>query len=217
MIKHIVFDWDGTLADTYSVLSAACTYAFVKLGMEPISYDEVKKITSSVQNKDFLQCIYGDRKDDARKLFYDYIEKHHITNLKAIPNAIKLLEFCKDNNIKCYIVTNKTRKYFVEECDKLGFSKYFANIVAAGDFSEDKPHPLATRAVFGYNVPDPESILMIGDGIADYKTARTYDDENKKAKCIILDPQNKYSGDEPDYKIDNLLEVIGILKTYNKV
>ena len=61
-------------------------------------------------------------------------------------------------------------------------------------------------------MPDPESISMIGDGIADYKTARTYDDENKKTKCIILDPQNKYTGGEPDYKINNLIEVIDILR-----
>ena len=64
-----------------------------------------------------------------------------------------------------------------------------------------------------YNkVPDAETILMVGDGIADYRTARTYDDGDKKAKCIILDPQNKYTGDEPDYKINNLIEVIDILK-----
>ncbi len=212
MIRHIVFDWDGTLADTYPVLSAAYAHAFISLGMTPISYDEIKKITSTVQNKDSLQCIFGERKEEARKLFYDYIEQHHATNLEPIANAQKLLDYCKENNINCYMVTNKKRKYFLEECDKLGFTKYFTNIVTAGDFEEDKPHPLATRAVFQNKMPEPEDILMIGDGLADYKTARTYDREDKKAKCIIYDPQNKYTGEQPDYTISDLLEVIDILK-----
>ena len=212
MIKHVVFDWDGTLADTYPMLSQAYTETFIKMGMTPISYDEVKRITSTVQNKDSLQCIFGDRKDEAREVFYDYIEKHHTSNLTPIENAQELLDFCKNNNINCYMVTNKTKKYFLEECDILGFRKYFTNIVTAGEFAEDKPHPIATRAVFGDKIPDADTIMMIGDGVADYKTARTYDHDNKKAKCVIYDPHNKYTGEQPDYKISNLLEVIDILK-----
>ena len=67
--------------------------------------------------------------------------------------------------------------------------------------------------MYFYNkLPNAETILVIGDGDADYITARTYDDEDRKAKCIILDPQNKYVGNEPDYKVCDLLEVIDILK-----
>ena len=33
-IKHVVFDWDGTLADTYPVISAAYDYVFKCLDIE---------------------------------------------------------------------------------------------------------------------------------------------------------------------------------------
>lgn len=211
-IKHVVFDWDGSLVNTYPVLSAAYVHAFNSLNMNPLPYEEIKKITSTVPNKDVLECLFGSKKDNARSFFYDYIDKHHATKLEAMPNAQKLLDFCAQNDIKCYIVTNKKRKYFLEESNKLNFTKYFTSVVTAGDFAEDKPHPVATHAVFGYEIPDSETILIVGDGMADYKTARTYDRHNKKTKCIIYDPSNKYNGPKPDYTISDLSNVIDILK-----
>ena len=64
-IKYVVFDWDGTLADTYPVISAAYDYTFDTLGLPRIPYDEVKRITSTLQNKDTLGCIFGERKQEA--------------------------------------------------------------------------------------------------------------------------------------------------------
>ena len=49
--KYAVFDWDGTLADTYPVISAAYDYTFDKMGLLRIPYDEIKRITSTLQNK----------------------------------------------------------------------------------------------------------------------------------------------------------------------
>lgn len=210
-IKHIVFDWDGTLADTYPVISAGYEYAFKSLNMQPISYDEIKRITSSKQNKDTMGFIFGDKKEQAKKAYYEYITLYHTAKLKLMPNADKLLQFCHDSNIKIYLITNKRRKFIIEETDKLKLTKFFDNIVAAGDFAEDKPHPIATQAVFQNQQPNPNEILVVGDGMADYNTARTYDKEGLKTKCAIYDPTGKYTGEKPDYIIKDLLDVIHII------
>ena len=96
--------------------------------------------------------------------------------------------------------------------EKLGFGKFFSNIVAAGDFSQDKPHPMATKSLFGKNIPKPESILVVGDGDADWKTARTFDDGEKKAACVIYDPKKTYKGGKPDYVVDDLCRIVDILR-----
>lgn len=210
-IKHVVFDWDGTLADTYPVISAAYDYVFKCLDIESIPYDEIKRVTSTLQNKDTMGFIFGERKEEAKKAYYEYIGKHHATELQVMPNANKLLKACLDRGVKIYLITNKKRQYFIEESDKLGFTKFFTNIVAAGDFEEDKPHPIATKAVFAEERPSSNEILVVGDGFADYQTARSYDEEGVRAKCAIYDPQKKYQGDKPDYMIRDLLEVVDIL------
>ena len=205
--KYVVFDWDGTLADTYPVISAAYDYTFDKMGLLRIPYDEVKRITSTLQNKDTLGYVFKDRKDEAAKYFYEYIEKCHTECLSPMSGAADLLESCHKVGLECYLLTNKKTKFINEELQKLGFTKYFKKVVAAGEYAEDKPHPIACHAVFDNHLPAAGEIVVIGDGEADVKTAKAYDN----AICILYDPKHKYHGAEPDFKIDNLLEAVIIL------
>jgi phosphoglycolate phosphatase len=41
-VKHIIFDMDGTLSDTATVITAACNEAAEQLGLPPLSNVEVK-------------------------------------------------------------------------------------------------------------------------------------------------------------------------------
>lgn len=211
-IKHVVFDWDGTLADTFSVISAAYNYTFDKLNLPRIPYDEIKRITSTLQNKDTLECIFGERKNEASQAYYEFIKKHHASNLEPIKNAQKVLDFCQKSGLKLYLITNKKRLYLKEEITKLGFDKYFKKIIAAGEFAEDKPSPIACHAIFDNFIPEADSILVIGDGEADVKTAKAYNHGVKSAKSIIYDPLNKYNGQEPNYKVTDLIEIIDLIK-----
>ena len=187
--KYAVFDWDGTLADTYPVISAAYDYTFDKMGLLRIPYDEIKRITSTLQNKDTLGYVFKERRDEE-----------------------KLLGFCRDKGLECYLITNKKTRFIKEELEKLGFGKYFKKVVAAGEYAEDKPHPLACHAVFDNRLPPAGEIVVIGDGEADVKTAAAFEHDGERAECIIYDPKRKYRGPEPDHKIESLIEAVAILE-----
>lgn len=212
-IQHVVFDWDGTLADTYPVISAAYNYTFDKLGLPRIPYDEVKRITSTLQNKDTLGHIFGQRKPEASAAYYEFIAAHHASNLETMPGAREVIDFCHSQNLKTYLITNKKTLYVAEEIEKVGFKGLFDKVIAAGEYAEDKPHPIATHAVFDNELPPADTILVIGDGEADYNVARTYDHDNQKAQCILYDPKHKYQGPQPDHIVTEFNEIIGIIKS----
>ena len=128
--KYAVFDWDGTLADTYPVISAAYDYTFDKMGLLRIPYDEIKRITSTLQNKDTLGYVFKERRDEAAGYFYEYIEKFHTDRLAPMFGAEKLLGFCCEKGLECYLITNKKTRFIKEELEKLGFGKYFKKVVA---------------------------------------------------------------------------------------
>lgn len=212
-IQHVVFDWDGTLADTYPVISAAYNYTFDKLGLPRIPYDEIKCITSTLQNKDTLGHLFGQRKSEASAAYYEFIAAHHATNLETMPGTREVIDFCHAQNIKTYLITNKKTLYVAEEIEKLGFKGLFDKVITAGEYVEDKPHPIATHAVFDDNLPPADTILVVGDGEADYNVARTYDHDNKKSKCVLYDPKHKYKGPQPDYIVTDFKEIINIIKS----
>ena len=68
MAVFVLWDWDATLADTYPVINASYAYTFEKLGMKDkmLSVDEIKKKTSTLQNKDIFEVVFGaDKKNEA--------------------------------------------------------------------------------------------------------------------------------------------------------
>jgi len=207
--KHVVFDWDGTLADTYAIISAAYDYAFEKMKLPKISHDELRRVASTIQNREMLGYIFKNRKDEAAKYFYEYIEKYHVKNLAPQPGAKELLDFCKKAGVATYLLTNKKTKFINEELSALGFAGYFKKVVAAGECAHDKPHPVACCAVFDGNVPQAKDILVIGDGEADALTAKALNG----ADCLIYDPKQKYKGMVPTYKIDRLIDAEAILES----
>lgn len=202
MIKYAVFDWDGTLADTYPVITRAYDYTFKKMNMPAMSVEEVKKVTSSKQNKDIFTSLFNERANEAREAYYAYIEKYHAKNLKAIDGAKELLDFCLQSNITPLLLTNKKTKYITEELKVLGFEKYFTKVVAAGEYAQDKPHRIACEALFDGKIPPKDEILVIGDGKTDVDVAQVYG-----AKSIIY--QNKAQG---DYNVNDLKDAMDILK-----
>ncbi|HCU58880.1 MAG TPA: hypothetical protein DIC64_02750 [Alphaproteobacteria bacterium] len=202
MIKYAVFDWDGTLADTYPIITSAYDYTFKKMNMPMMSAEEVKKVTSSKQNKDIFTSLFNERANEAREAYYAYIEKYHAKNLKAIDGAKELLDFCLQSNITSLLLTNKKTKYITEELKVLGFEKYFTKVVAAGEYAQDKPHRIACEALFDGKIPPKDEILVIGDGKTDVDVAQVYG-----AKSIIY--QNKAQG---DYNVNDLKDAMDILK-----
>ncbi len=209
--KHVVFDWDGTLADTYAIILSAYDYAFEKMNLPKISHDELIVIAGTIQNREMLGYIFKNRKEEAAKYFYEYIEKYHTKNLMPQPGAKELLDFCKNSGVATYLLTNKKTKFINEEISALGFNGYFKKVVAAGEYEHDKPHPVACYAVFDGNVPQGKDILVIGDGEADALTAKALNG----ADCLIYDPKQKYKGSVPTYKINRLIEAEAILEDVN--
>ena len=202
MIKYAVFDWDGTLADTYPVLYQAYSLIFSKLNMPLPSLNEIKNITGKLPNNQIFSHLYGSKAEIARPIFYDYITKHHLKGLQMMSGAKEVLDFCLKKGITPLLITNKTGKYIKEELEYLGLEHYFKKIVHAGQTREDKPHPTACRALFDSCLPPSGEIIIIGDGASDVEVAKFYG-----AKSIIY--KSKAKG---DYNIDSLSQAIEIMK-----
>ena len=75
-ITHIVFDWDGTLADTYPIISEAYDYAFEKTKVKKLSYEEIKRVTAGMQNKDIWARLFGNMQNEGKSYYTEYNQKH---------------------------------------------------------------------------------------------------------------------------------------------
>lgn len=176
MTALILFDFDGTLADTAPDLGAAANRQRIRAGLEPLPL-EVLRPYSSAGARGLLRCALNLMPTD------EAYEAHRVQFLKDYEAAMtvdtclfdgvpELLAQIKNEGMAWGIVTNKATYLATPIVKALGLAQECAVLVCGDTTAHSKPHPLpllhaAQQA--GYNV---ERCLYVGDDLRDIQAAQ---------------------------------------------
>ncbi len=176
MTALILFDFDGTLADTAPDLAAAANRQRTRAGLEPLPL-EVLRSYSSAGARGLLRCALNLTPAD------EAYEAHRVQFLKDYEAAMtvdtclfegvpELLAQIKDEGMAWGIVTNKATYLATPIVAALGLAQDCAVLVCGDTTAHSKPHPLpllhaAQQA--GYGV---ERCLYVGDDLRDIQAAQ---------------------------------------------
>jgi len=176
MTALILFDFDGTLADTAPDLGAAANRQRTRAGLEPLPL-EVLRPYSSAGARGLLRCALNLTPTD------ETYEAHRVQFLKDYEAAMtvdtclfdgvpELLAQIKDAGMAWGIVTNKATYLATPLVAALGLAQDCAVLVCGDTTAHSKPHPLpllhaAKQAGFGV-----ERCLYVGDDLRDIQAAQ---------------------------------------------
>lgn len=168
----ILFDWDGTLANTHDLIRAAYAHTFKIMHETPFPLDDLHQLPGT-SLRDFFPILFGDRASHAETLFYDYVTQHHLEHISPMEGAQDLLDTIDHHKIIMGVVSNKRGDLLRKEVDHFGWGGRFYRVVGSRDCLEDKPSPLVIdKALEGLERPeDPESVWFVGDWVADLEVA----------------------------------------------
>lgn len=217
MIKGIIFDLDGTLLNTLEDLKNAVNYALVRKGKEPIDLLTTKSyIGNGIKRLITLALNETDecKINDALKDFKEYYANHILDNTTCYNDVIETLSYLKENKIKIAIVSNKYQHGLNILCNH--FFKDFTNIFIGDDgITPLKPNvEMVNKALNELNLTNNQC-LYIGDSKVDILTAKNTNIKNVSVTYGYQDVEvlKQY---ENDYLIDNIKEIINILKKENQ-
>ncbi|HTH97589.1 MAG TPA: HAD family hydrolase [Stellaceae bacterium] len=159
----IIFDWDNTLVDSWSVIGDALNATFRDLDYPEWTPAEVKaKVRHSL--RDSFPRMFGPRWEEARGLYLKHFEEVHIARLKVLDGAAELVEALHRTGIYLAIVSNKTGRLLRAEVAALGWNPYFSAIIGAGDAPADKPDPApVAQALAPGGIVPSSGIWFVGD------------------------------------------------------
>jgi phosphoglycolate phosphatase len=170
--RALLFDWDNTLVDNWPAIHQALNATFQAMGHDLWTLKETKaRVRKSL--RDSFPEMFGDRWEDARKVFYDTFAEVHLTHLHPLPGTGEGLAVLAESGMPLAVVSNKNGTYLRAEADALGWRGHFINIVGATDAAADKPAPEPVHMALSNSglIPGPD-IWFIGDGAIDVECAK---------------------------------------------
>ena len=172
-IELIIFDLDGTLADSKYDLADAVNYALENMGRPLVDLSQIPSMLGSGIRK-LLELALGGFTEkelaEARQLFDLYYGKNYTNKTTAYPGVVETLEFF--NHKKKAVYSNKIHAYTVEIISSLGLSKHFDLVMGARPgMYEKKPSPEGVEYILNKLKTPPENAIMVGDSTHDMHAA----------------------------------------------
>jgi phosphoglycolate phosphatase len=173
-IQLVVFDLDGTIADTKRDLALSVNAMREYMGLGPLPLEAVTSYVGHGVTV-LIKRALGDKAPDGQvekglAFFLDYYSHHLLDNTIAFPGVREALEDL--GNRKLAILTNKPTGFSREIVAGLGLASYFIEIYGGDSFPLKKPHPLGIETLMARLAIPAEKTLMVGDSDTDVLTGR---------------------------------------------
>ena len=145
MIKGIIFDFDGTLANTLPVIFACYDYSTEKiLGKKADRAPFIE--TFGLPLTVCLTKIFGKEKGSRIcEEYRAYQELHHDELIRPFPNVKETLEQLQRMHIPMAVVTSKTTATCLRGARCLGIYKFFVTVIGSDIVTHPKPDAEPTR------------------------------------------------------------------------
>jgi pyrophosphatase PpaX len=172
VIKAIIFDFDGTLANTLPI----CFYAFKKVFKEfddrDYSSDEIKAMFGPSETGIIRENLSHINKEQAIELYYKAYTEHHHELVKPNDEMDELLEYLKSRGIKLGIVTGKGTRSLDISLQALQMDGLFDVIITGDDVINPKPHPEGVLKALNLLGIEKEDAMFLGDSDADIQAGK---------------------------------------------
>lgn len=206
-VDLMIFDFDGTIADTGADLVASINHTLMAMRLDPRSPKEIISFVGDgvkILMERSLGENHRDRLEEAMNIFSRYYEKHMMDHTTLYPQIEGVLKYF--NHKMKVILTNK-RHHLTEAIARgLHIERYFMEIVGADSTPFMKPDQRVVEYLLTKYNAEPQKTVIIGDGVNDIGVAKNAG----ILSCAYLNglgDKKKLLAMEADLYCENLMEI----------
>jgi 2-phosphoglycolate phosphatase len=176
MIQAVLFDLDGTFADTAPDLARALNAMRATRNLPPVPLEATRSVTSTGA-RGLLRVGFGmapEHPDYAamREEFLEIYTKYLCVETRLFPGMSELLDGIEARGIKWGIVTNKVERLAKPLIAQLALGARCGCVVGGDTAGVTKPHPAPLLAASRLLGIAPDLSVYVGDDLRDVEAGR---------------------------------------------
>jgi len=175
----LVFDLDGTLAETAGDLIATLNVILKREGLNPLAMEEARPMIGAgmrtLIKRGFSAdgvALTDDKLEDLFSAFLAYYDEHIADVTQLYPGVVPALDRFAEAGWDFAVCTNKLEKTSVHLLTALGIAHRFKAICGQNTFAVCKPNGDALKLTIERAGGAVSRAIMVGDSKTDIDTAR---------------------------------------------
>ena len=181
----ILFDLDGTLADTAPDLMKAHNHVMKKFGYSSRSMDEIRNLVGKGAAVMIGRSIWGSARKELSKIsdekvkiemtkeFVKFYKDNIVVDTKLLNGVFDFLEWAKSQNIIMGVCTNKQEHLAIDLLKKIKIYDFFEYVAGGNTFDYCKPDPRHLTNMVEIMGGEIKKTIMIGDSENDADAAKS--------------------------------------------
>ena len=170
----VIFDLDGTLADSKTDLCASVNYVRRHFKLSPLKESEIASMIGDGANALIGRVLENTAAEnsieDGLGMFLDYYRTHMLDETRLYPGVLATLDALDDCTLA--VLTNKPYRFSCRMLEGLDVYDRFAAVYGGNSFDQKKPHPVGIIRILDDTDAEPSATWMVGDSAVDVKAGR---------------------------------------------
>ena len=169
-MNTVILDFDGTIADTRSLIVKTMQQTIAKLGLLARTDDQCAEMIGLPLRQSFTDLIPMDDAtvDECDKTYREFFAINNKKGIvKPFPNVVETIEEMYAMGVVIAIASSRGRDTLVDFLEEMGIRKYISYIVSAQDVRNAKPAPDMVNLVLAHTEDNLDDVLMVGDTVFD--------------------------------------------------
>ena len=170
--ESIIWDFDGTLFDTYPGMCRNLQQAMNSIGIQASEEELMPRFLISLREViTFCAEKSGMESDDVFQAYVNWVREHPLPEADPFPHGEEVLKAFKTAGGRNFVFTHRgesVHEYLAQQ----GWTEYFTEVVPFAPPFERKPSPSANLYLMEKHGLNPDRTLAVGDRELDILAAK---------------------------------------------
>lgn len=198
--RCFIWDFDGTLYDTYERIVRAVRKGMAEMGLSDAGHD-VMALAKTTLRQACVTLAGPERAEELLTRYFAHAEEEGEESMKPFPGCEEALREVINRGGVNYLYTHRDRKA-IDALQQDGLMDLFRDFITWEAGFPDKPAPDAINWLIDQHYLDRSECVMVGDRLIDAQAGR-----NAGIKSALFDPDGFYSPEDADFFFTSLRDI----------